>query len=207
MYVSAQRVIFIYIIQFIILFFLSSEILSENNGDSPAFFEEHLSKEKSASPKKIKIDLKKAEETFLRNNLSLLAKRLEIEASKAEIIQTSLWDNPILSIDQNIYNQNTNRYLDTTRNGQTTIQIEQIFVLAGKRDKRIRIAQWNTNTKEQDFYDLLRALKLELRVTFYKLFFLKNPSNFSTKTFVPFERRLKVQKRSIKIGTFYSPKF
>ncbi|ALO27495.1 MULTISPECIES: TolC family protein [Leptospira] len=178
MYGSTKCFFFIHIIQFIIIFFFSFEILSKNDGDSLAFFEEYLSKEKFDSPKRIKIDLKKAEETFLRNNLSLLAKRLEIEASKAEIIQTHLWDNPILSIDQNIYNQNTNRYLDTTRNGQTTIQIEQIFVLAGKRDKRIRIAQWNTNTKEQDFYDLLRALKLELRVTFYKLSFLKKSLEF-----------------------------
>ncbi|WP_061249182.1 TolC family protein [Leptospira alstonii] len=176
MYVSIQRTFFVLIVQFIILFFTFSEILSEDTNDPPEFLNE--TPPISDSPQKIRIDLRKAEETFLRNNLSLLVKRLEVEASKAEVVQTRLWDNPVLSVDQNAYNQNTNRYLDISKSGQTAIQIEQLFVLAGKRDKRIRLAQWNVSSGEQDFYDLLRALKLELRVTFYKLFFLKKSLEF-----------------------------
>ncbi|PJZ31243.1 TolC family protein [Leptospira kmetyi] len=177
---STQRVVFIRILQFIMLFFFTFDTFSQGKESPLALFGDPLSvpKEESNSSVKVRIDLKKAEETFLRNNLSLLAKRLEVEASKAEIIQTRLWDNPVVSVDQNAYNQNTGQYLDTTKNGQTQIQIEQLFVLAGKRDKRIRLAQWNANTGEQDFYDLLRTLKLELRVTFYKLFYLKKSLEF-----------------------------
>nr|WP_244247522.1 TolC family protein [Leptospira yasudae] len=157
-----------------------------------AFFGDSVPKEESGpTTKRIRINLKKAEETFLRNNLSLLAKRLEVEASKAEVIQNRLWDNPVLSVDQNAYNQNTGRYLDASKSGQTAIQIEQLFVLAGKRDKRIRLAQWNANTGEQDFYDLLRSLKLELRVTFYKLFYLKRSLEFFDENILSFRKTIR----------------
>ncbi|MDV6237155.1 TolC family protein [Leptospira ellisii] len=191
MFASTQRVVLRRILQFIILFFFSFEILSETGGNSVAFFGDPVPKEESDSPKKIRISLKKAEETFLRNNLSLLAKRLEVEASKAEVIQNRLWDNPVISVDQNAYNQNTGRYLDTTKNGQTAIQIEQLFVLAGKRDKRIRLAQWNVNTGEQDFYDLLRTLKLELRITFYRLFYLKKSLEFFDENIRSFRKTIR----------------
>lgn len=166
-------------------------IYAESSQDSVGFLTGLNSKEESGSQPKLILSLKRAEELFLRNNLSLLVKRLEVDASKAEILQARLWDNPILSLDQNVYNQNTGRYLDTSKNGQTAIQIEQLFVLAGKRDKRIRLAQWRTNSSEQDFYDLLRTLKLELRVNFYKLFYLKKSLEF-------FDENIKSIRKTIK---------
>jgi cobalt-zinc-cadmium efflux system outer membrane protein len=44
-----------------------------------------------------------AEKIFLQNNLSLLAARYNIDANKALIRQAKLWDNPVLTTDQNIY--------------------------------------------------------------------------------------------------------
>ncbi len=62
------------------------------------------------------LTLKEAEETFLKNNLRLLAAKFEIDVKKAGIIQAKLYANPNISFDQGIFNDRTDRYFDTTRN-------------------------------------------------------------------------------------------
>ncbi|TGK15715.1 TolC family protein [Leptospira fluminis] len=129
-------------------------------------------------PPKRNLNLREAEETFLRNNLALLSSKFEIESKKGEVLQAGLWDNPTLSLDQNIYNKITKKYFDTTKNGETSFQLQQLFVLAGKRDKRIRLAQWNREIAEQTFYDTLRGLKLELRTSFFQLYYARKSLDF-----------------------------
>ncbi|TGK00978.1 TolC family protein [Leptospira semungkisensis] len=124
------------------------------------------------------LTLQEAERLFLRNNLSLLSSRLEVESKKAAIIQAGLWENPTVYVDQNIYNQQTRQYFDTTKNGETMIQIQQLFYMAGKRDKRVQLAKWNRSVAEQMFYDTLRSLKLELRSSFFQLYYSRNALEF-----------------------------
>lgn len=124
------------------------------------------------------ITLQDAERMFLRNNLSLLSSRLEVETKKAEIIQAGLWENPTFYVDQNIYNQQTKQYFDTSKNGETVVQIQQLFYMAGKRDKRVQLAKWNKGVAEQMFYDTLRSLKLELRSSFFQLYYSRNALEF-----------------------------
>ncbi|EQA36340.1 outer membrane efflux protein [Leptospira inadai serovar Lyme str. 10] len=139
---------------------------------------EQNSREDMHLPLKRKLSLREAEELFLKNNLSLISSKFEIEAKKAEILQAQLWDNPSIAIDQNIYNRQTGIYFDTTKNGETAIQIQQLFLMAGKRDKRVRLAKWNKEISEQIFYDTLRSLKLELRTTFFQLHFARQSMEF-----------------------------
>ncbi|TGK05212.1 TolC family protein [Leptospira langatensis] len=124
------------------------------------------------------ITLQDAERMFLRNNLSLLSSRLEVESKKAAIIQAGLWENPSVYVDQNIYNQQTKQYFDVTKNGETMIQVQQLFYMAGKRDKRVQLAKWNKGVAEQMFYDTLRSLKLELRSSFFQLHYSRNALEF-----------------------------
>jgi cobalt-zinc-cadmium efflux system outer membrane protein len=121
----------------------------------------------------VKINLSQAEKIFLQNNLQLLAAKYNIDATKASIIQAELWSNPNISIGQNIYNKKTGKYFDITKTGNTDLQIQQLFLLAGKRDDQIKLAQINTTISEDTFYDLLRSLKYELRTDFYDLYFLQ----------------------------------
>lgn len=119
-----------------------------------------------------------ADEIFLRNNLQILAAKYSIEASKAAVLQARLWNNPNISIEQNIYNQETGRYFDFTKNGNTEVQIQQLFLLAGKRSKQIQLADVNSQIAEQTFYDLLRSLKTELHTDMYDLYFLQESLRF-----------------------------
>ncbi|MFB5649449.1 TolC family protein [Leptospira wolffii] len=170
-----MRGIYYYFIQYLFLFSLFLGITGDSLGSGE---ESKVSSPPSSTSPGKRISLIDAENLFLRNNLSLLASRMDVESKKGDILQAGLWDNPNFFMDQNAYNRNTGVVLDTTKNGQTAIQIQQLFLLAGKRDKRIRLAKWNKEIAEQTFYDTLRSLKLELRSSFFQLYFARKSLEF-----------------------------
>ena len=130
----------------------------------------------------VAITLQQAEGRFLKNNLQLLAARFNIDAAKATVYQAELWSNPNISIEQNAYNKFTKKYFDVTKTGNTEVQLQQLILLAGKRDKQIRLAEINSQIAENTFYDLLRALKFELRTNFFDLYFLQQSLAFYDET-------------------------
>lgn len=150
----------------------------------------------------VAITLQQAEGRFLKNNLQLLAARFNIDAAKASVYQAELWSNPNISIEQNAYNKFTRRYFDISKTGNTEVQLQQLILLAGKRDKQIRLAEINSQIAENSFYDLLRALKFELRTDFFDLYFLQQSLAFYDET-IPNVRKtvaateIIYQKRSI----------
>ncbi|MGA7161124.1 MAG: TolC family protein [Bacteroidota bacterium] len=130
----------------------------------------------------VALTLHQAEGRFLKNNLQLLAARFNIDAANAAVYQAELWSNPNIAIEQNAYNKFTNRYFDITKTGNTEVQLQQLILLAGKRDKQIRLAEINSKIAENSFYDLLRALKFELRTDFFDLYFLQQSLAFYDET-------------------------
>ncbi len=130
----------------------------------------------------VDITLQQAEGRFLRNNLQLLAARFNIDAAKAAVYQAELWSNPNIAIEQNVYNKFTKKYFDITKTGNTEVQLQQLILLAGKRDRQIRLAEINSKIAENSFYDLLRALKFELRTDFFDLYFLRQSLAFYNET-------------------------
>lgn len=120
-----------------------------------------------------RMTLVQAEQSFLKNNLELLAAKFNIEASKGEILQAALWDNPELYLEQNVYNWKTHRYFDISRKGESIIQVQQLFVMGDKRRKRVQLARLNTQVSEYQFYNLLRSLRAELRTDFLALFYMR----------------------------------
>ncbi|MFN8416307.1 MAG: TolC family protein [Cytophagaceae bacterium] len=119
----------------------------------------------------IEVTLETIEKNFLEKNLFLLSSKYDVDISKAKIIQAKLWENPNLFIDQNIYNQYTDKVFDVTKTGQTLIQVQQLFYLAGKRNKNVQLEKINSQLAEAQLYDILRTLKFELRTTYYDLFY------------------------------------
>ncbi|MBD0254710.1 MAG: TolC family protein [Cytophagales bacterium] len=120
----------------------------------------------------IRLSLPDVETRFTSRNLLLLAGKYNIEAHKAYALQASLRDNPSLYLEQSAYNRNTGEYLPAQGpNGQNIVQIQQLFHLAGQRNKRISLERINTERAEFEFYDLLRALRYEARSAFFGLYF------------------------------------
>ena len=130
----------------------------------------------------VSITLQQAEDQFLRNNLQLLAGRFGIGAAQAAADQAALWSNPNISIEQNAYNKYTGRFLDVTKTGNTGLQLQQLILLAGKRDKQVRLAEINTAMVRETFSGTLRALRTELRTDMFDLFYLQKSLAFYDQT-------------------------
>ena len=111
----------------------------------------------------IQLTFPAAEKIFLQNNLSLLAAKYNIDATKALIQQAKLWDNPILTTDQNIYDQQGGFFKHNGELGTFYVQVMQLVKTAGKRNKAVQIAQDNTTISQQQFEDLLRTLRYVLQ--------------------------------------------
>nr|WP_294941174.1 TolC family protein [uncultured Mucilaginibacter sp.] len=114
----------------------------------------------------LKITFKDAEKAFLDKNLALLAQKYNVDAAQALVKQAKLWDNPVLSTDQNITDA-THKYFDhSAGNGQILVQLSQLIKTAGKRGKQIQIAQDGVQIQQAQFNDLLRNLHYNLLLDF-----------------------------------------
>ena len=111
----------------------------------------------------VQLSFPAAEKIFLQNNLSLLAGKYNIDVNKALIQQAKLWDNPVLSTDQNIYDQQGGFFKHNSETGTFYVQAMQLVRTAGKRNKAIQIATDNTTISQQQFEDLLRTLHFVLK--------------------------------------------
>jgi len=137
------------------------------------FIEENVEAQKGIQADTLLLSLQDAETAFLKNNFDLLAAKYQIDEADAAVIQAKLWDNPNLNIEQGAYNSNTNKWFDISKSGETAVILQQLIYLAGKRDKRINIEKINSQIANYQFYDLMRALRYELRTSFFEFYFLR----------------------------------
>ena len=137
------------------------------------FIEENVESQKGIQADTLLLSLQDAETAFLKNNFDLLAAKYQIDEADAAVIQAKLWDNPNLNIEQGAYNSNTNKWFDISKSGETAVILQQLIYLAGKRDKRINIEKINSQIASYQFYDLMRALRYELRTSFFEFYFLR----------------------------------
>ena len=126
----------------------------------------------------LKLNLDSAERLFLSGNYSLLAQKYNIDAQKALIIQAKLWPNPNLSFEHGPViplNDPTGTPSHSTffQNSENTASLSQLILLAGKRNKQIKLAEANAVLSEFQFFDLLRTLKYTLRTDFFNIYYLK----------------------------------
>lgn len=120
----------------------------------------------------LKLNFQDAEKQFLQNNLSLLAQKYNVEASRALINQAKLWDNPVLSTDQNIYDSGSKKFFyhnDGQNLGQVFVQLSQVITTAGKRGKQVQVARDNSQVQEAGFNNLMRNLRYNLQLDFSQL--------------------------------------
>jgi len=124
----------------------------------------------------LRLSLSEAENLFLQKNFLLLAAKYQVSAADAAIIQARLYPNPNFTIDQGAYNPDTRKWFDLSNQGQTAVTLQQVIILAGKRNKQIDIAKINSTISAYQFYDLARTLRYELHSAFYSLYFLQEPA-------------------------------
>ena len=119
----------------------------------------------------IKLSLAEAEAIFLQNNLQIIAERFSINIAEANVIQAKLFENPEFVFEQFIYTADDGKYFDFGK--QNVMQLEQLFVLAGKRKKLVSFENINLEIAQFEFQELLRELRNTLREKFIETFYLK----------------------------------
>ena len=128
----------------------------------------------------LKVDLFHAEMMFLDSNLQLLAQRYNIDANEALILQAKLWPNPNFSVGHTLYSAQLRRFFPTGYFDETTFELDQEILLAGKRNKQIKLAQANVTLTRYQFFDLLRTLKYTLRTDFFNIYYLQESAKAYT---------------------------
>jgi cobalt-zinc-cadmium efflux system outer membrane protein len=117
------------------------------------------------------LTLPQAEQQFLQKNIPLLTQRYSIDSAKAGVITARLYDNPQVTFENVLYNHTTRKWFDFSYEGQNSLQAEQLFKLAGKRNKAVKLARSGVKMSEYQFYDLLRTLRFSLHDNFYDLYY------------------------------------
>ncbi|WP_298298331.1 TolC family protein [Hydrotalea sp.] len=124
----------------------------------------------------VHLSIDSAESIFLQNNLLLLAQRYNVDAQKALIIQAKLYPNPNINISQMMIQPVSKKILPFGTEGEIQATLSQMIILAGKRNKQIKLAETNAKLAEYQFYDLMRTLRYTLRTDFYNIYYLTQSS-------------------------------
>lgn len=120
----------------------------------------------------LKLNVKQTETLFIKNNLQLIAQHYNIDNAQAQIITARLFPNPDLNVSNVLYNRETKRVLDFSKDGgEYTVALNQLIQTAGKRNKNIRLAKISVELAQDQFFDLLRTLKLTVRDDFFTIYF------------------------------------
>ena len=118
------------------------------------------------------LTLKEAEQRFLERNLSLIAERYNIDMAQAQVLQAKLFEKPVISLEQNVYNRLNGKYFDFGKEGEAVVEIEQVIHLAGQRNKQVRLEKINKEIAEYQFEEVMRTLRQELNEKFVEVYFL-----------------------------------
>lgn len=116
----------------------------------------------------LNITIKQAEDQFLKNNLSLIIQRYNIDNASAQVITAKLFNNPDFSFSNGIYATDVSQ---GPAYKEQSFGLSQLFTTAGKRNKNIQLAKLGVEQSKYQFFDLLRTLKFTLRSDFYNIYF------------------------------------
>lgn len=132
----------------------------------------------------VTLTIEEAEALLQQHNLLLIAQKYNIEQTRAQVLQSRLWDNPVLYAETNPYNQYSHKFFHFVNpneasaskgigngiNGSDFIwSIDQVIKTAGKRSNLVKLNTINTTIAEDVYYDLMRSLKFTLRADYYTM--------------------------------------
>ena len=121
----------------------------------------------------VRLSLDDALERFAACNLSLIAERYHVDMAEAQVTQAKLFENPVISFEQNVYNRNNGKYFDLGKEGEAVVEIEQLIYIAGQRNKRIRLEKLNKEMAVYQFEEVIRTLRGELKEKFVDLYYTR----------------------------------
>jgi cobalt-zinc-cadmium efflux system outer membrane protein len=167
----------------------------------------------TTKPDTLTLTLADAEKIMISQNLTLLARKYDISAARAQVVQAKLWDNPTMYFETNPYNGQTRRFFayypsnEVTANGnyagnETIGSIDQVIKTAGKRSNLVKLNRINAEIAEFVFYDALRSLKFALRSDFSLLIQFQQSVQLLNDEIMAAERLINITQEQLLKGNF-----
>ena len=153
-----------------------------------------------AEGQSVKLTLQEAGQRFATCNLELIAERYNIDIAEAEVIQARLFENPVISLEQNVYNRLNGKYFDVGKEGEAVVEIEQLIYIAGQRNKRVRVEKLNKEMTVYQFEEVLRTLRSELNSKFIEIYYTRKSLSVYDKEIDYLERLLEAMKEQNEKG-------
>lgn len=152
----------------------------------------------------LSLTLSQAEQQFLQQNLTLLAGHFNIESNRALVTQAKVFDNPVITVDQNVYANKKffthGKTINDQPNGQFFIQVQQLLRTAGKRSKQINLATTTAQLSELQLQDVLRNLKYQLRTSYFTIAQLYAVQQIYKQELIEMDRMLTGMEAQLKTG-------
>jgi cobalt-zinc-cadmium efflux system outer membrane protein len=115
----------------------------------------------------LRLTPEQVESLFMKQNLQLIAERMNVDIADAEIMQASLLPNPELSAEQiNVWRAG--------REKQFSVELSQLVQTAHKRRKLVYRERASREIAVQEFGEILRGLRVELRKSVYEIEYLQS---------------------------------
>src|ERR1700744_199986 len=143
----------------------------------------------------LKLTVKQAEDQFIKNNLSLIIQRYNIDNASAQIITARLFQNPDFSFANGIHATGVPNAFS-----EQSFSVSQLFFTAGKRNKNIQLAKLGVEQAKYQFFDLLRTLKFTLRNDFYTIYFQEQSAKVYDQEISSLSKTLRVFKEQYAKG-------
>jgi cobalt-zinc-cadmium efflux system outer membrane protein len=106
------------------------------------------------------------ERLFFRQNLQLIAERMNVDMADAAVVQAKLWDNPELSVgDANFWG--------VEKEKQFSLELSRLFLTAGKRRKLVNREKVSKEMAVRELEETVRSLSMELRKSVNELEYLQ----------------------------------
>lgn len=110
---------------------------------------------------------------FVSQNLDLIAQKYGVDVADAGVLQAKLFSNPSFTVSHELYSGEKKRFFDTGSGAEYSVQLQQLFAIAGRRHNQIAVARTESDISKLSYYDLMRSLKFQVSSTFYQLYFLE----------------------------------
>lgn len=117
-------------------------------------------------PPVLHLSLEESMRLFLQNNFDLLLAKYGIDNAKALAITARLFPNPVLSLSGGAAFTQGQTFSGTRF---LTSQLEQLFLVAGKRGYRMESAGYGIQSAEANFEDAIRQLSLAVKDTYFRV--------------------------------------
>lgn len=150
------------------------------------------------------------EARFLKENLLLIAEKLQVPKAEAMVRQARLWPNPNFTLDQvNLWataGQTGGQeavpplFGNFGRNQQFGMEIEQLILTARKRSKLVAMEQVSADKASRYFDELLRNLRIEFRKNLTSLQYFQFTEKIHQQQLASVSRLLESYRRQVEQG-------